>query len=111
MTAHPTDPRRILMVRGGDHRWVRHDRALLRALQLGGHTVVDLDLGHHPTAVPTPFTEPAPTRPVDLRALDRLVDRARPDLVGSSTAVTPRYLLRGSWIRQDQGVLTGRSWA
>ena len=22
-----------------------------------------------------------------------------------------RYLLRGSWIRQDQGVLTGRSWA
>ncbi|WP_196489409.1 hypothetical protein, partial [Micrococcus luteus] len=74
-------PRRILMVRGGDHRWVRHDRALLRALQLGGHTVVDLDLGHHPTAVPTPFTEPAPTRPVDLRALDRLVDRARPDLV------------------------------
>ena len=40
MTAHPTDPRRILMVRGGDHRWVRHDRALLRALQLGGHTVV-----------------------------------------------------------------------
>ena len=36
MTAHPTDPRRILMVRGGDHRWVRHDRALLRALQLGG---------------------------------------------------------------------------
>ncbi|WP_336627640.1 polysaccharide pyruvyl transferase family protein [Micrococcus luteus] len=81
MTAHPTDPRRILMVRGGDHRWVRHDRALLRALQLGGHTVVDLDLGRHPTAVPTPFTEPAPTRPVDLRALDRLVDRARPDLM------------------------------
>ena len=81
MTAHPTDPRRILMVRGGDHRWVRHDRALLRALQLGGHTVVDLDLGRHPTAVPTPFTEPEPTRPVDLRALDRLVDRARPDLV------------------------------
>ncbi|MCV7478697.1 hypothetical protein M3C69_006050 [Micrococcus luteus] len=23
----------------------------------------------------------------------------------------PCYLLRGSWIRQDQGVLTGRSWA
>ena len=89
MTAHPTDPRRILMVRGGDHRWVRHDRALLRALQLGGHTVVDLDLGRHPTAVPTPFTEPAPTRPVDLRALDRLVDRARPDGVGAPSTTTP----------------------